>query len=119
MAWVLGCGAILLVVIPLFSLVEFRKAGRVVDQALLAQGVVPVDSVAGSEVPDSLAWAPLRESLATRLRAIHGWRWRHRQPWLLLTGDDDVIEHLLPGLAETGWLITPDAVLLWSKGGEG
>ncbi|MGO4815571.1 type VI secretion protein VasK, partial [Cupriavidus sp. 2MCAB6] len=49
------------------------------------------------------------------LHVHHGWRWRYRQPWLLLTGDDAAIARLLPELAEQGWLITPDAVLLWSK----
>ncbi|WP_416050824.1 ImcF-related family protein [Cupriavidus basilensis] len=49
------------------------------------------------------------------LHVHHGLRWRYRQPWLLLTGDDAAIARLLPELAEQGWLITPDAVLLWSK----
>ncbi|MGT2458948.1 hypothetical protein ACU4GI_39800 [Cupriavidus basilensis] len=53
--------------------------------------------------------------LGSQLRATHGLRWRYRQPWLLLTGDDAAIARLLPELAEQGWLITPDAVLLWSK----
>ncbi|MGO4159168.1 ImcF-related family protein, partial [Cupriavidus sp. YAF13] len=54
---------------------------------------------------------PLRKELLQR----HGLRWRYRQPWLLLTGDDAAIARLLPELTEQGWLITPDAVLLWSK----
>ncbi|MBB1634267.1 ImcF-related family protein [Cupriavidus sp. UME77] len=54
---------------------------------------------------------PFRQELLQR----HGLRWRYRQPWLLLTGDDAAIARLLPELAEQGWLITPDAVLLWSK----
>ncbi|WP_346430208.1 ImcF-related family protein [Cupriavidus basilensis] len=49
------------------------------------------------------------------MKQQHGYRWRYRQPWLLLTGDDAAIARLLPELAEQGWLITPDAVLLWSK----
>ncbi|NUA26473.1 ImcF-related family protein [Cupriavidus basilensis] len=53
--------------------------------------------------------------LCEPLRSEHGFRWRYRQPWLLLTGDDAAIARLLPELAEQGWLITPDAVLLWSK----
>ncbi|MHA7684149.1 ImcF-related family protein [Cupriavidus sp. PET2-C1] len=53
--------------------------------------------------------------LSACLRVEHGRCWRYRQPWLLLTGDDAAIARLLPELAEQGWLITPDAVLLWSK----
>ena len=57
---------------------------------------------------------PFRQELQQR----HGFRWRYRQPWLLITGDDAAIARLLPDLAEQGWLITPDAVLLWSKSGQ-
>ncbi len=49
------------------------------------------------------------------LQMRNGRRWRYRQPWLLLTGDDATIARLLPEVAELGWLITEDAVLLWSK----
>lgn len=53
--------------------------------------------------------------LRSALRITFGWRWRYRQPWLLLTGDDPTITRLLPEIVASGWLITPDAVLLWSK----
>jgi len=59
----------------------------------------------------------LFEPLRRKLRYMHAWRWRYRQPWLLLTGDDAVIGRLLPSLAARGWLITQDVVLLWSKTG--
>ncbi|WP_354686733.1 ImcF-related family protein [Cupriavidus necator] len=49
------------------------------------------------------------------LQRQHGVRWRYRQPWLLLTGDDGAIDRLLPKLGEQGWLVTPDVVLLWMK----
>ncbi|WP_454742930.1 ImcF-related family protein [Cupriavidus necator] len=52
------------------------------------------------------------------LQERHGIRWRYRQPWLLLTGDDAAIGGLLPQLGEQGWLVTPGAVLLWSKAGQ-
>lgn len=55
------------------------------------------------------------DPLCHALRYAHGLRWRYRQPWLLLTGDDSAIGKLLPELIESGWLITQDAVLLWSK----
>ena len=55
------------------------------------------------------------DRLRDALRYEHGLRWRYRQPWLLLTGDNATIERLLPELAEHGWLISQDAVLLWNK----
>ena len=54
-------------------------------------------------------------SLPGYLRQLYGRNARYRQPWLLLTGDDDVIASFLPALRERSWLVTPDAVLLWSK----
>ncbi|MEZ0606510.1 ImcF-related family protein [Paraburkholderia sp. IW21] len=53
--------------------------------------------------------------LREHLRHDLGLRWRYRQPWLLLTGDDVAIERLLPELAARNWLVTQNAVLLWSK----
>ncbi|MGF6898848.1 ImcF-related family protein [Paraburkholderia sp. GAS348] len=57
------------------------------------------------------------QRLREHLRDEHGLRWRYRQPWLLLTGDDSAIGRLLPERAERSWLVTQDAVLLWSKAG--
>jgi len=54
-------------------------------------------------------------NLRLALKDANGFRWRYRQPWLLLTGDDAAIGQLLPELAEQGWLVTDVAVLLWSK----
>ncbi|MBN3837041.1 ImcF-related family protein [Burkholderia sp. Ac-20344] len=56
--------------------------------------------------------------LRSALRGRYGFRWRYRQPWLLLTGDDPTIARLLPELAESGWLLADDAVVLWGKTGE-
>jgi len=57
------------------------------------------------------------EGLRSTLRATHGFFWRYRQPWLLLTGEAQTIRRLMPELAENGWLATDDAVLLWDKPG--
>lgn len=65
----------------------------------------------------SVTLKPL-ERLRQTVRQQYGFRWRYRQPWLLLTGDDHTIAKLVPGLGEPGWLITADAVLLWSKTGK-
>jgi len=53
--------------------------------------------------------------LRDQLRHEHSLRWRYRKPWLLLAGDETVIAQFLPELAKRRWLITDDAVLLWSK----
>jgi type VI secretion system protein ImpL len=53
--------------------------------------------------------------LREHLRAENGLRWRYRQPWFLLTGDDATIEQLLPDFVDHGWVATQEAVLLWSK----
>jgi type VI secretion system protein ImpL len=55
------------------------------------------------------------EALRHALKAYHRVRWRYRQPWLLLTGNDKAIERLLPELVEHGYLFTDDAVLLWRR----
>ncbi|WP_432257346.1 ImcF-related family protein [Cupriavidus sp. TMH.W2] len=41
-----------------------------------------------------------------------------RLPRLLMTGDDTAIGRLLPELIGTGWLETPEALLLWSQAGK-
>jgi type VI secretion system protein ImpL len=61
--------------------------------------------------PSSNGLSDLRE----HLRLENGLRWRYRQSWLLLAGDDATIAQSLPDLADHGWLATQDAVLLWSK----
>jgi type VI secretion system protein ImpL len=58
-----------------------------------------------------------QDELVHALRDRHGWRWRYRQPWLLLTGNDNTIARLLPELIEHGYLIAEDVVLLWRASG--
>lgn len=47
------------------------------------------------------------------LRRQFGWRWRSRLPWLVVTGEADVVEKLLPGLTTERWQQSRSAVLLW------
>ncbi|SAL17059.1 ImcF domain-containing protein [Caballeronia udeis] len=54
-------------------------------------------------------------ALRAYLRAENGIRWRYRQSWLLLTGGETNISRAMPDLAQNGWLVTQDAVLLWNK----
>ncbi|KWB42316.1 type VI secretion protein VasK [Burkholderia ubonensis] len=55
--------------------------------------------------------------LKEALRHRYGWRWRYRLPWLFVAGADSTIGRLSPELAERGWMITDDAVLLWGAQG--
>jgi type VI secretion system protein ImpL len=57
-------------------------------------------------------------NLRLALKDANGLRWRYRQPWLLLTGDDASIKRLMPELAEQSWLVTDAAILLWNKTGK-
>ena len=67
-----------------------------------------------SKTPAFQSLSPLRDTL----RTAHGIRWRYRQPWLLLTGDNTAIQRLLPAITEHGWFQTEDAILLWNAAGE-
>ncbi|WP_460941149.1 ImcF-related family protein, partial [Pandoraea terrae] len=50
--------------------------------------------------------------LRDELRLQHGYCWRYRLPWLLVTGDDALTEAVAPGLRQTGFALTEHAVLL-------
>lgn len=45
----------------------------------------------------------------------HGWRWRYRDRWVLVAGDAPLVKRLAPDLADTGYAITGDTVLLYAK----
>ncbi|WP_241239098.1 ImcF-related family protein [Burkholderia stagnalis] len=58
-------------------------------------------------------------SRATELQSVlrdrHGRRWRYRERWVLIAGDEPLVRRLAPGLATTGYAITGDAVLLYAR----
>ncbi|CAM2168934.1 type VI secretion system protein ImpL [Paraburkholderia sacchari] len=56
-------------------------------------------------------------ALKNDLRDRHPSRWRryYRDRWILIAGDEPLVKRLAPGLVETGYLITGDAVLLYAK----
>ncbi|TCW85562.1 type VI secretion protein VasK [Burkholderia sp. SRS-46] len=63
---------------------------------------------------------PLRQvnraaALRDALRDLHGWRWRFREPRILVAGDIEVVKRLVPGLVDTGYVITGDAILLYAR----
>jgi type VI secretion system protein ImpL len=55
-----------------------------------------------------------RDALKASLQDRHGWRWRYRDRWVLVAGDEPLVKRLAPGLAETGYAITGGTVLLYA-----
>jgi len=47
------------------------------------------------------------------IKALHGWRWRHKTRILLVTGYTAQIEQLLPDLAVQRWQKNDNTLLLW------
>ena len=64
-----------------------------------------------SSQPDDTRAAALRNVLYER----HGWRWRYKNRWLLIAGDEPQMKRLAPELLEAGYLIAGDTVLLHAK----
>ncbi|OLL28233.1 type VI secretion protein VasK [Burkholderia sp. SRS-W-2-2016] len=54
-------------------------------------------------------------SLKRLLVDRHGWRWRYREQWVLVAGDEPLVKRLAPGLTDTGYTIAGDTVLLYAK----
>ncbi len=53
------------------------------------------------------------DTLRFTLRHRYGWNWKHQQPWLLVTGEAEVVEKLAPGLTQARWQESQNAVLIW------
>ncbi|MCA8016936.1 ImcF-related family protein [Burkholderia metallica] len=53
-------------------------------------------------------------ALRNLLRDRHGWRWRYRERWVLVAGDLPLVKRLAPGLADTGYVINGDTILLYA-----
>jgi type VI secretion system protein ImpL len=49
------------------------------------------------------------------LRERHGWRWRYRDRWITVAGDEPIIARLSPDLAQNGYTASGDAVLVYAK----
>ena len=50
--------------------------------------------------------------LCEDLRASHGWFWRYRLPWLLVSGSDTLVDTVAPGLKQAGVMHIADAILV-------
>ena len=53
----------------------------------------------------------LREALHDR----HGWRWRYRDRWILVAGDESTVSRLAPVLVDSGYVVSGNTVLLYTK----
>ncbi|MBN3830772.1 ImcF-related family protein [Burkholderia sp. Ac-20344] len=104
----LVCGLLALLV----AFATWRTRHRAMDRRLAAWAATTQGGAAGK---CGKPHAGLSNALSEALRSRYGWRWRYRLPWLLLTGDAATISGLSPELAERGWLLTDDALLLWGK----
>lgn len=51
--------------------------------------------------------------LRDQLRDHHGWRWRYRERWILVTGTEQLVKCLSPTLVSTGFALMTDTVLLY------
>ncbi|TDN59328.1 ImcF-related family protein [Paraburkholderia sp. BL10I2N1] len=69
------------------------------------------EGLAFAHVPTPEKIVMLRDALRER----HGWRWRYRDRWVVVAGDEPLVKRLAPGLADTGYAITGDTVLLYAK----
>jgi len=76
--------------------------------------LIEYDRKNGSRKPDSPP-----ETLSLLVNAMkerHGaWRWRYRDRWVLVAGDEPLVKRLAPGLTDTGYAITSNTVLLHAK----
>lgn len=119
---VVAVGALVLAIVVSFDhYARWAAASRQLSKWLQWRGPEFVGTTQGSilaQGSDKKSDVSALESLREALRRESGWRWRYRQPWLLLTGDDAAIRKLLPELHENGWLTTADMVLLWARGGQ-
>ncbi|GLU33741.1 ImcF-related family protein [Trinickia caryophylli] len=54
-------------------------------------------------------------NLRDALRDRHGWRWRYRDRWVLIAGDESLVKRLAPGLVDAGYALTGNTILLYAK----
>ncbi|BAO91680.1 uncharacterized protein BRPE67_DCDS05250 (plasmid) [Caballeronia cordobensis] len=55
------------------------------------------------------------EKLEMALRDRHGRRWRYRDRWIAVVGDEQVVERMTPGLIESGFVVSASTVLLYAR----
>jgi type VI secretion system protein ImpL len=98
-------------------LVQRRKVKRdTVQQASEDQGAVPPEKTdpaavtAKSRAEQVVTWA---RDLKSNLKQKRWFLWAYVQPWVLVAGDAAAVTAWMPELAQKGFIITDDVVLLW------
>ncbi|ALP65353.1 type VI secretion protein VasK [Paraburkholderia caribensis] len=103
-------------IVVVFAYAAYSKRSaeeREVEALIEKEGLRPT-VIADGDSGTKVVGADL-DPLRQWLRESNGLRWRYRQPWLLLTGNDTAITSLVPELKNQCWHITDDAILLWQK----
>ncbi|WP_321898914.1 ImcF-related family protein [Paraburkholderia heleia] len=109
--------AICIIFVLLFLLVSFDASSRpAVAARRVRHWVLKQLNLSSGQLDDSASvertWAA---ALRNNLRDRHGWRWNYRERWILVAGDEPLVKRLAPGLTDTGYALTGNAVLLYAK----
>lgn len=107
----LSLTVVLLLIALCVLLVERPQSGLSADAGMSDEAVGQGD---GEEGVSGFRPAAAR-SLASLLRERDGWFWRYRSRWVLVAGDEALTRRVAPGLAEMGYAISGDVVLLYAK----
>ncbi|WP_027796316.1 ImcF-related family protein [Paraburkholderia acidipaludis] len=122
LAWIIRFKAILIfgglfVLAGLGFLLQRRKAKRdAVQQTSQDKGAVPPGKTdpaavtAKSRAEQVVNWA---KELKFQLKQKRWFLWAYVQPWVLVAGDAAAVTAWMPELAQKGFIITDDVVLLW------
>jgi type VI secretion system protein ImpL len=121
-SWVHRVGAVILIgVIVLLLRAPIAGAWRLVARRAPGRSANQYDrdpmARVGAERQEEPADLNLhrRDRLETLLRDRHGLRWRYRDRWVLVAGDELLVRRLAPGLVDAGYAIAGDMVLLYAR----
>jgi type VI secretion system protein ImpL len=109
--YVAAAAIVAMILLAIHALVEGGRISTYVKQ-LRPFGRTRVAEAQGAADKTYEAMQSRFTALRLKLQGYAGRRWKYDRPWLLVSGDDGTISELLPDIAETGWLVTPDVVLL-------
>ncbi|TDV25391.1 type VI secretion system protein ImpL [Paraburkholderia caballeronis] len=122
LAWIIRF-KVLLIFAGLFALAGLgyllqrrKQKQNAVQQASKDQGAEPPEKTdpaadaAKNRVEQVANWA---KDLKFQLRQKRWFQWAYVQPWVLVAGDSTAVNALVPELAQKGFIITDDVVLLW------
>ncbi|MFJ2992477.1 ImcF-related family protein [Pandoraea sp. NPDC087047] len=101
---------VLLLVFSFGDSSRFAIAWRAVKQSARDRGLWSFNASTPSQVNDAQSRT---SAIQQALRNRHGRRWRYRERWLLVTGNEQLVARLSPTLVSTGFVLTAGAVLLY------